>query len=206
VLLLTGVEIRLAGEWAADAEVLRPRARRLARRLGLAARRRSVARARPHGVRTDHVISGVAERVGARIGSIVFVDAFVPDNGERLVDISAQATRDVILAAAGRGEISVPARPAAQFGVNEKDCAWVDQMCTPHPVATMVEKIAVAGAVDRIAKKAYVRAGNYPNPGFDAAFTKAKANPAWRTYVVPCGHDVMVDMPERLAEILEEVA
>ena len=33
-----------------------------------------------------------------------------------------------------------------------------------------------------------------------------KADNAWRTYDVPCGHDVMVDMPERLAEILLEVA
>ena len=28
----------------------------------------------------------------------------------------------------------------------------------------------------------------------------------WRTYEVPCGHDVMLDMPERLVEILQEVA
>jgi pimeloyl-ACP methyl ester carboxylesterase len=152
------------------------------------------------------VISGVAEQVGDRIGSIVFLDAFVPANGESLIDITSQATRDNIQAAAARGDITVPFRPAAFFGVNEKDQAWMDQMCVPHPIATMLDTLTLTGAVDRIAKKAYVRAGNYPNPGFDAALAKAKANPEWRTYVVPCGHDVMVDMPERLAEILEEVA
>jgi hypothetical protein len=30
--------------------------------------------------------------------------------------------------------------------------------------------------------------------------------PGWTTYEVPSGHDVMVDMPERLVEILLEVA
>jgi pimeloyl-ACP methyl ester carboxylesterase len=152
------------------------------------------------------VISGVAEQVLPAIASIVFLDAFVPANGEALEDLTRQATRDVIHATALRGDIGVPPLAAEFFKVNEKDQAWVDTMCTPHPLATMLEKIALTGAVDRIAKKAYVRAGNYPNPGFDTALAKAKANPEWRTYVVPCGHDVMVDMPERLAEILEEVA
>jgi len=151
------------------------------------------------------VISGVAEQAGERIGAIVFVDAFVPASGDSLVDITSQATRDNIEAAAARGDITVPFRPAAFFGVNEKDQAWMDAMCVPHPVATMREKIKLTGAVARIGKKAYVRAANYPNPGFDAALAKVKDDPAWRSYAVPCGHDVMVDMPERLAEILEEV-
>jgi hypothetical protein len=33
-----------------------------------------------------------------------------------------------------------------------------------------------------------------------------KADPSWRTYEAPCGHDVMVDMPEWLAEVLLGVA
>jgi pimeloyl-ACP methyl ester carboxylesterase len=152
------------------------------------------------------VTSGVAEQMPKAITSIVFLDAFVPAAGEALVELTRPATRDLIRAAVQRGEAGVPPPAAAYFNVNEKDRAWVDAMCTPHPVATMLDKITLTGAVDRIANKAYVRAGNYPNSGFDAALAKAKANPEWRTYEVPCGHDVMVDMPERLAEILEEVA
>jgi pimeloyl-ACP methyl ester carboxylesterase len=152
------------------------------------------------------VISGVAEEVGEAIGSIVFLDAFIPENGDAMVDITSPATREAIRAAADRGDLTVPFRPASFFGVNEKDQAWMDRMCVPHPIATMREKIALTGAVERIAKKAYVRAADYPNPGFDAALAKVKDDPAWRCYAVPCGHDIMVDMPERLAEILEEVA
>jgi hypothetical protein len=70
----------------------------------------------------------------------------------------------------------------------------------------MTEKLVLTGARDRIARKSYIRAGAYPNPGFDKAHARAKADASWRTYEVPCGHDVMVDMPERLAEILVEVA
>ena len=59
---------------------------------------------------------------------------------------------------------------------------------------------------ERIAKKAYIRASAYPNPVFDAAAATLKATPGWRVYDVPCGHDIMVDMPDRLTEILVEVA
>ena len=100
----------------------------------------------------------------------------------------------------------MPARSAAAFLVNEKDQAWVDAMCVPQPIGTMTEKMALTGARERIAKKTYIRAAAYPNPGFDKAMARVKADKSWRTYEVPCGHDVMVDMPERLAEILLEVA
>jgi hypothetical protein len=33
-----------------------------------------------------------------------------------------------------------------------------------------------------------------------------KTAPGWKTYEVSSGHDVMVDMPDRLVEILIEVA
>ncbi len=152
------------------------------------------------------VISGVAEQVSSVIASIVFLDSFVPENGDRMVDVTSPASRDAILASARAGDIAVPPRSAALFHVNEKDRAWVDAMCTPHPLATMLDKIALTGARERVPKKAYIRAARYANPGFDGSYAKLKSNASWRLYDVPCGHDVMVDMPERLAEILLEVA
>ena len=152
------------------------------------------------------VVSGVAEQMSDKIGSIVFLDAFVPENGDSMAELTSQAVRDNLKAATERGDISVPARPAAAFLVNEKDQAWVDSLCGPQPIGTMTEKMTLTGARERIGKKAYIRAAAYPNPGFDKALERVKADRAWRTYDVPCGHDVMVDMPERLAEILLEVA
>jgi pimeloyl-ACP methyl ester carboxylesterase len=152
------------------------------------------------------VVSGVAEQAADAIGSIVFLDAFMPDNGDSMAALTSDAVREQLKAAAVRGDLGVPPRSAAAFLVNEKDQAWVDAMCVPQPIGTMTEKLVLTGARDRIARKSYIRAGAYPNPGFDKAHARAKADASWRTYEVPCGHDVMVDMPERLAEILVEVA
>ena len=105
-----------------------------------------------------------------------------------------------------RGDIVIPPRPAEAFGVNAADRAWVDRLCVGQPIGTFTDKIALTGAGDRIARKSYIRAAGYANPGFDKAFAAVRSDPSWRTYEVPCGHDVMVDMPDRLSEILLEVA
>jgi pimeloyl-ACP methyl ester carboxylesterase len=152
------------------------------------------------------VISGVVEQMAPAIRSIVFLDAFVPRDGESVQDLTGPAVKEAVLAALQRGDIAIAPRAAAAFGVNEADRAWVDRLCVGQPIATFTDKIALTGARDRIARKSYIRAGSYANPGFDRALATARSDSSWRTYEVPCGHDVMVDMPERLGEILLEVA
>jgi pimeloyl-ACP methyl ester carboxylesterase len=152
------------------------------------------------------VVSGVAEQMASAIGSIAFLDAFLPESGDSMAELTSQAVRDQLKAAADHGDLGVPARSAAAFMVNEKDRAWVDSLCVPQPIGCMTETMSLTGARERIAKKSYIRASAYPNPGFDAAYARVKADKSWRTYEVPCGHDVMVDMPERHTEIVLEVA
>jgi pimeloyl-ACP methyl ester carboxylesterase len=152
------------------------------------------------------IISGVAEEMGDAIGSIVFLDAFVPENGDMLATKASQPVREAIAGLVEKGETAMKPVSAAVFRVNEKDRAWVDTMCTPHPVATLTDKITITGARDRIAKKSYIRAKGYPSVPFDGFQGRLNANAAWRVYELPCGHDVMVDMPDRLSEILAEVA
>jgi pimeloyl-ACP methyl ester carboxylesterase len=150
------------------------------------------------------VISGVAESAPDKIRALVFLDAFIPDDGDATLDLVQPAVQDVIRAALARGDSTVPVRNAAAFNVNEKDCAWVDSLAGPHPIGTFTEKLKLTGARDRIAKT-YIRASGYPNVSFEKAHARAKAE-GWRTYEVPCGHDVMIDKPDRLTEILLEVA
>ncbi len=60
------------------------------------------------------VVSGVAEQMGPAIGSIVFLDAFVPENGDSMAALTSQAVRDNLKIAAERGDLGVPARSAAR--------------------------------------------------------------------------------------------
>jgi alpha-beta hydrolase superfamily lysophospholipase len=152
------------------------------------------------------VISGAIEQVLPQVSSIVFLDAFLPENGQRPTDWNSPHARAAIAAALENGAISRPPVPSATYNINERDRAWVDAQATPQPIGVSLQPIRLTGARDRVAKKAYIRATGYPHQIFDRNYARTKADPAWRTYAVPCGHVVMLDMPERLAEILQEVA
>jgi pimeloyl-ACP methyl ester carboxylesterase len=128
------------------------------------------------------IISGVAEQVPESIGSIVFLDAFVPETGDSLATKTSQPVREAIAAAVQRGDTTMKAVPAAVFRVNEKDRAWVDAKCTPHPMATLTDKITLTGAREKVAKKTYIRAKGYPSVPFDGYQEKLKADSAWRCY------------------------
>jgi pimeloyl-ACP methyl ester carboxylesterase len=155
------------------------------------------------------VISGVAERMEAQPGAIralVFLDAFVPEDGEALADIVPPHVRERIAALAAENARSMPPISAEAFRVNERDRDWVDEYCTPQPLAALTERIALTGARERVARKTYVRATGYPSVAFDAARAKVAGDGGWRVVELPCGHDAMVDLPERVAEILIEAA
>jgi pimeloyl-ACP methyl ester carboxylesterase len=151
------------------------------------------------------VISGVAEKMEKAIASLVMLDAFMPEDGQSVLDIYPAEMREAVLAAVRAGATSLPPRAAALFMVNAQDRAWVDAQCTPQPIQCWLQKLALTGARERVGKKTYIRAAGYANPYFDAGLAAARAR-NWRTYELPCGHDVMLDMPERLAEILQEAA
>lgn len=152
------------------------------------------------------VISGVAEAAPGAIRSIAFLDAFLPGNGDTILKQTGPAVQDAIRAASQRGELGVPPRPAAAFGVNAADRQWVDSLCVPQPIGTFTSPIALSGARERVARKTYIRAKAYDNPAFDRAFAAVQADPSWRCYEMACGHDMMVDMPDRLSELLLQAA
>ena len=152
------------------------------------------------------VISGVAEQAESAIGTFVFLDAFVPEDGDSMATIGTPMTRDAIAAAIGRGDTELTPRPAAAFNVNPADCAWVDRLCGPHPIGTFLQPVRLSGARERIGNKAYIRASGYPNAVFDAAAAKLRARPDWHVDEIACGHDAMIDMPDRLVALLLQVS
>ena len=148
------------------------------------------------------VISGVAERAFAQIRSIVFLDAYVPQNGQSVYSLTSERLRETVNAAIKRGQTGMPPARAAYFNVNEKDRAFVDSKCTPQPVGTYNESLTLTGARERIAKKTYIRAKGFNAPGFDAVVARLRGDASWKIDEMPCGHDAMIDMPERLTELL----
>jgi pimeloyl-ACP methyl ester carboxylesterase len=151
------------------------------------------------------LITLAAEQIGEQVASIVYLDAFVPKVGDSLISLANPGPRKALEESVARGDLVARPVPSAVFNINEKDRAWVDAKCTPHPLAAVVEKVTAAGAYEKIARKTYIRATGTRSPVFDETLAKMKTTPGWKTYEVASGHDVMVDHPDRLVEILLEV-
>ncbi len=157
------------------------------------------------------VITGVAAKVPDKICSLVYLDAFVPADGQRLFDFlppQAQAAMTDEARKNGDGYLMTPI-PAAAFNVNRADRAWADQMCVKHPLACFEDKVASGNVLDRIGKKTYILATDWPPPeapGMPSPFVpiaeRLRNDSRWRVVDMHCGHDVMLDMPKELAEVL----
>jgi pimeloyl-ACP methyl ester carboxylesterase len=143
------------------------------------------------------VITGAAELIHARIASIVYVDAFIPNDGESLNDAAG-----VEWPATGM----IPSLTAEQFNVNAADRAWVDGKLTPQAGACFSEKLPLTGAAFQVPKRTYIQARVSLLPAFPNTYARLSKTPGWKTYEIDGGHDVMIDRPAELAELLMKCA
>jgi pimeloyl-ACP methyl ester carboxylesterase len=143
------------------------------------------------------VVTGAAEEIGSDTASIVYIDAFIPDPGQSMADIIKRPLPKTGFA---------PPFPAKAMNVNANDQAWVDAKMTPQPINTYLQPVAHSGAYKKIGKKAYIRATGFNNPAFQTVYEALKQQPDWKTYEMACGHDVMVDKPDELSDLLEKSA
>src|SRR5262249_3578737 len=100
------------------------------------------------------IISGVAEQAERKIASVVFPDAFMPENGQRGPDPNSPRRRAEIEEALKRAEVSRPAPHPSVWKVNEQDQAWVKEKFTAQPIGVAFTPTRLTGARDRIARKA----------------------------------------------------
>ena len=149
------------------------------------------------------VISGVADRIPERIGALVYLDAFVLENGQSLHDTLPPPMRNEQLEQAqqsGEGW-KVPPIPAEVFHVNALDRDWVNRQCTMEPLATFQQPLHLTGEIARIENVTFILATGWAPSPFPHFCERAKTK-GWKTVTMECGHDVMLDLPEALTREL----
>jgi pimeloyl-ACP methyl ester carboxylesterase len=154
-------------------------------------------------------ITPAADILADRLKGLVYLDAFLPRDGEchrDLIDPERAAQAHRIVSERGDGWL-VPPRSAESFGVRDAlDRAWIDRRCTPQPFAVMTQRISLTGAWERIPQKVFIRAAAYANSPFGPFAERCKADPAWRYAEIDCGHEVMIERPGELTDILLSLA
>jgi pimeloyl-ACP methyl ester carboxylesterase len=147
--------------------------------------------------------SGALELIHDRVASIVWLDAFKPEDRQKGTDFISEFSRKAMEEAVARGEPGRKPPPAKTFSIREKDYAWIDSKLTRQPNGPAMQAIKLTGKRDAIAKKTYIRAPKYPQAAFDKALAECTAGGGWQTLINDnTGHDVMIDQPAWLADLL----
>jgi pimeloyl-ACP methyl ester carboxylesterase len=79
--------------------------------------------------------SGALEQIHDRVASIVWLDAFKPEDGQKGTDYVSEFSRKAMEEAMARGEPGRKPPPAKTFSYSEKDYAWIDSKLSQQPNA-----------------------------------------------------------------------
>jgi pimeloyl-ACP methyl ester carboxylesterase len=152
------------------------------------------------------VVTGALAHIGDRVRHLVYLDAFVPDDGDR-VDATAPG-------GTGRGVIElggdwlVPPQPR-EFD-DPAEAAWASARRTPQPAGCFTEPVRLVRPLeDYPFTRTFIKAAGEPRPEpggpFWAAADRARRSPAWRYREIATGHMIPSNRPEDLARLLLEL-
>lgn len=150
------------------------------------------------------VITGVADRMAERLKALVYLDAFILEDGQGLHDVlPIEVGAAQVQGALEHGNgWQVPPISAEFFRVNAKDRAWVDSQCTPQPLATFQQRLRLRQPLPA-AKCTHILATGYEHSPFPP-FHEIARRKGWKTLAIDCGHDVMLDRPDELVKMLRD--
>jgi pimeloyl-ACP methyl ester carboxylesterase len=144
------------------------------------------------------VIAGAAARAAGRISRMVFLDAFVADDGQSMYDLLRPERRKVYDESTRDGLIASPAPEV--FGVTEQ-AAWLSDRLTGQPVQTWKQPLSLAS--EPPLPRLYVRCTHGPlTPSFSGFANRFRDTAGWEVVDFDSGHDAMITRPLDLAALL----
>ena len=151
------------------------------------------------------VVTGAADRLASRIKALVFLDAFIPTHGKSMFDLQpperAQAMREEARTLGGGWRVK---RLSGNYFkvASPDDVARLDRRAVDQPIGTVEQKANLTGAWEKIPHLAYIRAAGHQAGPFAQFGDRVRRDERWQYFELPCGHNVMLDMPDALTGIL----
>jgi len=149
------------------------------------------------------VITGVADRMPERLSHLVYLDAFVPGNGQSIADlVGPQMIASLQEAGKSAGEgWRVPPLPPQACGVSEeRDVCWMSRRMGFHPLKTMLDPLHLTRQNCPV-PKTFIYC-NKPAMGFFESFVQKARAEKWNVHELATGHTAMVTAPAELSRIL----
>jgi hypothetical protein len=144
------------------------------------------------------VITGVADRVPEKVASLVYLDAFVPENGQSLFSVLPPGRPLTIVPGV---DWLVAPRTSASFGLKRPEViALWEGKSAPQSLATVTQPVQLVGGIGRVKQKMYILATDPAR--FTQFYDKLKNDPGWTVHTLPCTHFIQLEMPDELTAIL----
>lgn len=153
------------------------------------------------------VVIGALEHIAERIKHLVFLDAFVPKNGDTAQGLSRGLGRS----ATTLGEDWQVAGPSREYD-DRAEAEWMRARRTSHPKGCFTEAVYLSQPLESFAfTRTFIKAtcSSETDPGepaFRRAALDAQASSAWRYFEIPTNHMVASNQPEEMARLLERLA
>lgn len=154
------------------------------------------------------VISGVADLAVIRLAGLVFLDAFVPEDGESLFDLLRPERREsYVRGAEERGDgWRVPPPPPQALGVTGEEANILAARLTPQPIRTFQQPASLTNPGARALPRTYVHCTKGPlAPSFAPFAARFAGDPGWGCHKLATGHDAMLTAPEEFSDVLLEL-
>jgi pimeloyl-ACP methyl ester carboxylesterase len=153
------------------------------------------------------VATAVADREPERLAQLVYLDAFVPRDGQALFDLQPEPVRAGMREAArtlGDGW-QVPPNTLPP-DTSETDIAWITPRRVMQPIKTFEQPVRLSGAGDRLPKTYIYCTRTGPVDIFKPFAQGARSQPGWRYLEIDASHSPHVTAPEALAVLLDRIA
>ena len=157
------------------------------------------------------VITGVVDQVPERIAHLVYLDTFVPRDGESMANISMHCHLDTPQKSTGHGD-GWRVDSQGTYGVTtEPDRSWVLSKVTPQSLKTFEQPLHLKNPAIVSAKpRTHINCtgGGYFRSLMRRILARRALPPTeagWRLRQLPTGHCAMITMPRDLADLLLEV-
>ena len=147
------------------------------------------------------VATGVADRARERIAKLIYIDAFVPNDNESIVDLLPAAARALRKPSAD-GFIPPVAMPPDTL---PQDRAWCEPLRVPQPAKTFEQKLKFQGGALTLPRHYIYCARNAPDDRFRQFYERAKRE-NWGVTEIDASHNPHVTCPEVLADLLTRIA
>jgi pimeloyl-ACP methyl ester carboxylesterase len=153
------------------------------------------------------VITAVASRCAPRLAQLIYLDAFVPRDGQSLLDLSPPDMVSLFREQASTvgGGWRVPPLPLTRWAIQAPaDLDWLSRRLGPQPLRTFDRPVRLGDAQISELPRTYIRCAAYP--GFTEFGDRAREDKDWRYRELQCSHGAMVTHPRELADLLLELS